>query len=55
MSLMSHVPDSISFLADYPLQAHNTFGFDVRARLLCRIEHEAQLLAAVRDSRDRRL
>jgi len=51
MSPMSHAPDSTSFLADYPLQAHNTFGFDVRARLLYRIEHEAQLLAAVRDPR----
>ena len=51
MSPMSHLSDSTTFLADYPLQAHNTFGFDVRARLLCRIEHEAQLLAAVRDPR----
>jgi uncharacterized protein YajQ (UPF0234 family) len=49
MSLMSHVPDSISFLADYPLQAHNTFGFDVRARLLCRIEHKEHELTLYAD------
>ena len=43
--------DSIPFLSGYPLQAHNTFGFDVRARLACRIEHEDQVLPAVRDPR----
>jgi UDP-N-acetylmuramate dehydrogenase len=43
--------DTPSFLQSYPLQAHNTFGFDVRAQYACRIEHEQQLLAAVRDSR----
>ncbi|MFC0398421.1 UDP-N-acetylmuramate dehydrogenase [Paraburkholderia rhizosphaerae] len=42
---------AVSFIADYPLRAHNTFGFDVRARLACRIEREDQLLAAVRDPR----
>lgn len=42
---------SVPLIADYPLRAHNTFGFDVRARLACRIEHEDQLLAAVRDPR----
>jgi UDP-N-acetylmuramate dehydrogenase len=42
---------SAEFLAGYPLKAHNTFGFDVRARFACRIEHEAQLMAAVRDPR----
>jgi UDP-N-acetylmuramate dehydrogenase len=41
----------VSFIADYPLRAHNTFGFDVRAQLACRIEREDQLLAAVRDPR----
>jgi UDP-N-acetylmuramate dehydrogenase len=41
--------DSLSFVADYPLKAHNTFGFDVRARLACRIEREEQLLRALRD------
>ncbi|WGS49204.1 UDP-N-acetylmuramate dehydrogenase [Paraburkholderia sp. D15] len=46
-----HHSDSPAFMADYPLKAHNTFGFDVRARFACRIEHEAQLLAAVRDPR----
>ena len=43
--------DSLQFAADFPLKSHNTFGFDVRARLACRIESEAQLLAAVRDPR----
>ncbi|WJF89682.1 UDP-N-acetylmuramate dehydrogenase [Paraburkholderia bonniea] len=35
------------FSADYPLRAHNTFGFDVRARLACEIQHEAQLPIAL--------
>ncbi|WP_341314456.1 UDP-N-acetylmuramate dehydrogenase [Paraburkholderia sp. IMGN_8] len=43
--------DSPAFIADYPLKAHNTFGFDVRARFACRIEREAQLMPAVRDPR----
>src|SRR6202012_901574 len=43
--------DSAEFIAGYPLKAHNTFGFDVRAQLACRIEHESQLMAAVRDPR----
>ncbi|OLL29952.1 UDP-N-acetylenolpyruvoylglucosamine reductase [Burkholderia sp. SRS-W-2-2016] len=38
-------------MAGYPLKAHNTFGFDVRAQFACRIEREEQLLAAVRDPR----
>jgi UDP-N-acetylmuramate dehydrogenase len=42
---------SVPLIADYPLRAHNTFGFDVRAQLACRVEHEDQLLAAVRDPR----
>ncbi|PLZ03248.1 UDP-N-acetylenolpyruvoylglucosamine reductase [Burkholderia sp. WAC0059] len=41
------------FAADYPLRAHNTFGFDVRARLACRLETEVDLRAAVRDPRAR--
>ncbi|HEY1997747.1 UDP-N-acetylmuramate dehydrogenase [Paraburkholderia sp.] len=40
-----------SFHAGYPLQAHNTFGFDVRAQLACQIEHEEQLREALRDAR----
>jgi UDP-N-acetylmuramate dehydrogenase len=43
--------DTLSLLNSYPLQAHNTFGFDVRARLACRIEREDQLLAAGHDPR----
>jgi len=38
-------------IAGYPLKARNTFGFDVRAQFACLIEHEEQLLAAVRDPR----
>jgi len=50
---MSHTDsaDSAEFVAGYPLKAHNTFGFDVRSQWACRIEREAQLLAAVRDPR----
>jgi UDP-N-acetylmuramate dehydrogenase len=55
MSETASVPGSVLFLADYPLRAHNTFGFDVRAKLACRIEREEQLLAAVRDPRAARL
>jgi UDP-N-acetylmuramate dehydrogenase len=43
--------DSSAFIAGYSLKAHNTFGFDVRAQLACRIEREAQLMAAIRDPR----
>ncbi|OAJ57405.1 UDP-N-acetylmuramate dehydrogenase [Paraburkholderia ginsengiterrae] len=43
--------DSAALITGYPLKAHNTFGFDVRAQFACRIEHEAQLMAAVRDPR----
>ncbi|MFP6556816.1 UDP-N-acetylmuramate dehydrogenase [Paraburkholderia sp. B3] len=39
------------FAAGYPLRAHNTFGFDVRARLACRIDTEAALTEAARDPR----
>jgi UDP-N-acetylmuramate dehydrogenase len=44
-------PAVASLLARYPLKAHNTFGFDVRAQFACLIEREEQLLAAVRDPR----
>jgi len=43
--------DLLPFTAGFPLKSRNTFGFDVRARLACQIESEAQLLAAVRDPR----
>jgi UDP-N-acetylmuramate dehydrogenase len=43
--------DSAAFIAGYPLKAHNTFGFDVRAQFACRIERVEQLMAAVRDPR----
>jgi UDP-N-acetylmuramate dehydrogenase len=59
MSSMSSAPSlpspsnaaPIQWLERYSLREHNTFGFDVRAQLACRIESEAQLLAAVRDPR----
>ena len=35
----------------YPLRRHNTFGFDVRARLAAHIHTEADLLAALADPR----
>ena len=43
--------DSAAFIAGFPLKAHNTFGFDVRAQFACRIEREEQLMVAVRDPR----
>lgn len=42
---------TVWFAAGYALRAHNTFGFDVRARLACRIDSEADLIDAVRDPR----
>ncbi|RZF27712.1 UDP-N-acetylmuramate dehydrogenase [Paraburkholderia sp. UYCP14C] len=44
-------PAVAPLIAGYPLKAHNTFGFDVRAQFACLIEREEQLLAAVRDPR----
>ena len=38
-------------LPDYSLRAHNTFGFDARARWFCRIESPDQFLAALHDPR----
>ncbi|AMM14785.1 UDP-N-acetylenolpyruvoylglucosamine reductase [Burkholderia sp. PAMC 28687] len=38
-------------LSDYPLLAHNTFGFDVRARLALRLTEEAQIAALAHDKR----
>ncbi|MEM5435009.1 UDP-N-acetylmuramate dehydrogenase [Paraburkholderia diazotrophica] len=43
--------DLLPFTAGFALKSRNTFGFDVRARLACHVESEAQLLAAVRDPR----
>lgn len=42
--------DPIAFISDFPLRTHNTFGFDVRARLACRVETAAQFAAAARDA-----
>ncbi len=38
-------------LSDYPLLAHNTFGFDVRAKHAVRLTEEAQIPALARDAR----
>ncbi|CAN7484070.1 UDP-N-acetylmuramate dehydrogenase [Trinickia sp. LjRoot230] len=46
-----HLTDSLHFASDYPLRAHNTFGFDVRARLACRVETAEQFVLATRDAR----
>jgi UDP-N-acetylmuramate dehydrogenase len=47
--------DSIAFKSDYSLREHNSFGFDVRARLACRIETAEQFALAARDARARGL
>lgn len=41
--------ERVWFAVDRPLQ--NTFGFDVRARITCRIDHERDVMAALHDSR----
>ncbi|KGR96509.1 UDP-N-acetylenolpyruvoylglucosamine reductase [Burkholderia sp. ABCPW 111] len=38
-------------IPDFPLRAHNTFGFDVRARLAARIGSPAQFASLARDPR----
>ncbi|HEY1608369.1 MAG TPA: UDP-N-acetylmuramate dehydrogenase [Paraburkholderia sp.] len=50
LAALSAVPPAW-FSAGYSLRTHNTFGFDVRARLACHIASEADLAAAVRDPR----
>jgi UDP-N-acetylmuramate dehydrogenase len=42
---------AFQFLSDYPLLAHNTFGFDVRAKYAVRLTEEAQIRALARDAR----
>ncbi|KVG75247.1 UDP-N-acetylenolpyruvoylglucosamine reductase [Burkholderia ubonensis] len=42
---------TLSLLPDHPLAAHNTFGFDVTARLAARVTHAAQFAALHRDAR----
>jgi UDP-N-acetylmuramate dehydrogenase len=44
-------PEPLLLLSHYSLRAHNTFGFDARARWFCRIESPEQFLAALRDPR----
>jgi UDP-N-acetylmuramate dehydrogenase len=51
MSLPQSSADSVSFVSDASLRPYNTFGIDVRARLLCRIEREDHLTGIARDSR----
>jgi UDP-N-acetylmuramate dehydrogenase len=48
---MSDADSTLTLLPDYPLRAHNTFGFDVRARLAARVTHAAQFAALHRDAR----
>ncbi|MGN6648995.1 UDP-N-acetylmuramate dehydrogenase [Trinickia sp.] len=43
--------DPLLLLSDYTLRAHNTFGFDARARWFCRIESPDQCIAALHDRR----
>jgi UDP-N-acetylmuramate dehydrogenase len=47
---MSELP-AADLIADYPLAAHNTFGFAVRARFAVRVESPAGLVAALADPR----
>ncbi|TKC82906.1 UDP-N-acetylmuramate dehydrogenase [Trinickia terrae] len=49
--LSAGLPDPVSFVSDASLRPYNTFGLDARARLLCRIEREAQLIEIARDAR----
>jgi UDP-N-acetylmuramate dehydrogenase len=41
----------LSFLSDFALREHNTFGFDVRAHQACRIEHESDIAEALAQQR----
>ncbi|WP_206953803.1 UDP-N-acetylmuramate dehydrogenase [Trinickia acidisoli] len=43
--------DPSLLVPDYSLRAHNTFGFDARARWFCRIESSDQFSAVLRDAR----
>ncbi|WP_323121063.1 UDP-N-acetylmuramate dehydrogenase [Burkholderia alba] len=46
------LPDfPLRLLADYPLRTHNTFGFDVTARLAARVDAVDQFAALARDPR----
>lgn len=48
---MSRPDSSVQLIPDFPLRAHNTFGFDVRARLAARIGSPAQFASLARDPR----
>ncbi|ATF34661.1 UDP-N-acetylmuramate dehydrogenase [Burkholderia thailandensis] len=48
---MFHPDSSVQLLPDYPLRAHNTFGFDVRARVAARIGSPGQFASLARDPR----
>jgi UDP-N-acetylmuramate dehydrogenase len=41
----------VALVPDYPLLAHNTFGFDVRAKYAVRLTEEAQIAALAHDER----
>ncbi|MDW9239523.1 UDP-N-acetylenolpyruvoylglucosamine reductase [Burkholderia thailandensis] len=48
---MSRPDSSVQLLSDYSLRAHNTFGFDVRARVAARIGSPEQFASLARDPR----
>lgn len=48
---MSRPDSAVSLLPDYSLRAHNTFGFDARARVVARIGSPGQFASLARDPR----
>lgn len=48
---MSRPDSAVSLLPDYSLRAHNTFGFDARARVAARIGSPGQFASLARDPR----
>ncbi len=48
---MSRPDSSVQLIPDYPLRAHNTFGFDVRARVAARIVAPEQFASLAGDPR----
>ncbi|KVD71289.1 UDP-N-acetylenolpyruvoylglucosamine reductase [Burkholderia sp. ABCPW 14] len=48
---MSRPDSSVQLIPDYPLRAHNTFGFDVRARVAARIGSPEQFASLAGDPR----
>ncbi|AOJ11069.1 UDP-N-acetylmuramate dehydrogenase [Burkholderia mayonis] len=48
---MSRPDSSVQLIPDYPLRAHNTFGFDVRARVAARVGSPEQFASLAGDPR----